>query len=93
MNPATSTNKREFAHRSNRIEELVHRVESSGDLATRAVAQELLQCVIELHGAALQRILDVMAGLDGGDAALAAMARDELVSGVLSLHDLHPLSI
>lgn len=85
--------RREFTRRSERIEELVSRIESSGDLATRAVAQELLQAVIELHGAALERILDAVAGLPQGDAALRAIADDDLVSSVLSLHDIHPVAL
>jgi len=44
---------REFSRRSERIEELVTRIESSGDPAMRAVASELLQGVVELHGVAL----------------------------------------
>jgi Fe-S cluster biogenesis protein NfuA len=88
-----TTARREFTRRSERIEELVHRIENAGDLATRAVAQELLQCVIELHGAALERILEAVAELNQGEAALKSIARDELVSGVLALHDLHPLPL
>jgi Fe-S cluster biogenesis protein NfuA len=85
--------RREFTRRSERIEELVHRIESAGDLATRAVAQELLQSVIELHGIALERILDAIAELPQAQTALDAMARDEVVSGVLSLHGMHPVPL
>lgn len=52
--------KREFTRRCERIEELVSRVENCGDLATRAVAKELLQAVLELHGVALEHILDAV---------------------------------
>jgi len=85
--------KREFTRRSERIEELVSRVENSGDLATRAVAKELLQAILELHGAALERILDAVAELPQGVAALDRVAGDELVSGVLSLHGIHPIDV
>lgn len=85
--------KREFTRRSDRIEELVARVESSGDPAIRAVAQELLQAVIELHGVALDRILAAVAELPDGDSALATIAVDELVSNVLSLHGIHPVPV
>jgi len=85
--------KREFTRRSERIEELVSRVENCGDLATRAVAKELLQTVLELHGIALERILDAVAELPQGDAALVTIAGDDLVSGVLSLHDIHPVDV
>lgn len=85
--------RREFTRRSDRIEELVGRIENTGDPAIRAIARELLQAVIELHGAALDRIVSFIAGLPEGEIALARMAADELVSNVLSLHGLNPVSI
>lgn len=88
-----SESKREFTRRSERIEELVSRVENCGDLAARAVAKELLQAVLELHGAALERILDAVVELPEGAAALGKIAEDELVSGVLSLHGIHPVDV
>lgn len=85
--------KREFTRRSDRIEELVHRIEGTGDPAMRAIAQELLQAVIELHGVALERMLDAVADLPSGEAALRRIAEDDLVSNVLSLHNLHPIAV
>jgi Fe-S cluster biogenesis protein NfuA len=85
--------KREFTRRSGRIEELVSRIETTGDPAIRAIAQELLQAVIELHGAALERILDAVAILPSAETALAQLVSDELVSSVLSLHGMNPVSI
>lgn len=85
--------RREFTRRSERIEELVSRIENAGDPAIRAVAQELLQAVIELHGVALDRILNTVAELPEGEVALAQIASDELVSNVLSLHGIHPVAI
>jgi Fe-S cluster biogenesis protein NfuA len=81
---------REFSRRSERIEELITRIESSGDPAMRAVASELLQAVVELHGVALERVLDAMIELPGGQEATDRLGEDELVSGVLSLHGIHP---
>lgn len=85
--------RREFTRRSDRIEELVTRIESTGDPALRAVAQELLQAVIELHGVALERIMDSVAELPQGEDAIRRMAEDSLVSGVLSLHGIHPVPL
>jgi Fe-S cluster biogenesis protein NfuA len=87
------TTRREFSRRSDRIEELVTRIEGTGDPALRAVAQELLQAVIELHGVALERIMDSVAELSDGHLALHKLADDSLVSGVLSLHGIHPVPI
>ena len=85
--------KREFTRRSDRIEELVTRIESTGDPALRAVAQELLQAVIELHGVALDHIMQSVAELPHGCEALEKIAEDKLVSGVLSLHGIHPVPV
>lgn len=85
--------RREFTRRSDRIEELVSRIETTGDPALRAVAQELLQAVIELHGVALDRILGAIAEQPEGDAALARIGSDELVSSVLSLHGINPVAL
>jgi Fe-S cluster biogenesis protein NfuA len=84
---------REFTRRSERIEELVSRVENTGDPALRAVAQELLQAVIELHGVALDHILSAIADLPQGGVAIKQIAHDDLVSSVLSLHGINPLSL
>jgi Fe-S cluster biogenesis protein NfuA len=85
--------RREFSRRSDRIEELVARIENAADPAMRAVAQELLQAVIELHGVALDRIVASVAVLPQGESALAAIASDELVSNVLSLHGINPVPV
>jgi Fe-S cluster biogenesis protein NfuA len=85
--------KREFNRRSDRIEELVSRMETTGDPAMRAVAQELLQAVIELHGVALERLLDEVAALPDGADAIERIAEDNLISNVLSLHGIHPVPL
>lgn len=85
--------RREFTRRSDRIEELVSRVESTGDPAMRAVAQELLQAVIELHGVALERLLDEVAALPHGEEAIERIAQDDLLSNVLSLHGINPVPL
>jgi Fe-S cluster biogenesis protein NfuA len=84
---------REFTRRSDRIEELVSRIQNATDPAMRAVARELLAAVIELHGVALERILAAVRDLAGSEALLTGLAGDELVAGVLSLHGIHPVAI
>ena len=48
--------------------------------------EELLQCVMSLYGAGLERVLETV----GADARSARLADDELVGNLLVLHDLHP---
>ena len=82
----------EFTGRSEHIEELVRRLRTQGDLGTRALAKELLQCVLKLHGAALEQILDAIADLPDGDAALRRIGQNVLVGSILSLHGIFPLA-
>jgi Fe-S cluster biogenesis protein NfuA len=85
--------RREFDRRGDRIEELVRRLETESDPALRAVAQELVRAVIELHGAAMERIVVAVSGSAEGEAILAELAADELVAGVLSLHGVNPVDV
>lgn len=81
---------REFSRRTERIEELITRIEGGGDPAIRAVASELLQAVVELHGVALERVCQELVEQPGGQEAIDRLAEDELVAGVFSLHGIHP---
>jgi len=81
----------EFQDRVGRIESLVQNIESNGDPATRSSARELIQCLMELHGTALERILEIVAGRgDAGLSLIDSLAGDELVSSLLVLYGLHP---
>jgi hypothetical protein len=77
--------------RARRIEGLVRRVEGIDDRESRESALQLMQAVLELHGAGLERIIEIV--LDAGEPGEAAMRRfstDALVSNLLILHGLHP---
>jgi Fe-S cluster biogenesis protein NfuA len=86
----------ERAHRERmeRVESLIQELEQLPDSKAKACSREIIQGILELHGAALEKILETVA--DAGDAGLAmidSMARDDLVGSVLSLHGLHPLGL
>jgi hypothetical protein len=77
-----------------RIGEIVGHLESSSDPGTRAIGKELLECMMALHGAALERMLEVTAGAgETGEAIIRKCGRDEVVSSVLLLYGLHPESL
>jgi Fe-S cluster biogenesis protein NfuA len=88
--PIPTREKREFRVRTEQVEKLIARLDSSGDAELRAIALELVQCVIEMHGAALDRLLGSVAAAPAGEAALDKAIADDLVSSVLLLHGLHP---
>ena len=83
----------EAADRVGDIESLIGALEALPDPAARATAMEAIQAVLELHGAALSRMLELVTGQAGeqGDALLAALAGDDRVGNVLILHGLHPV--
>lgn len=73
-----------------RVEELVFALDALPDPAAATAARELVQLVLELHGSALNRMMEVVAGDANGGALLARLGDDEGVRGVLLLHGLHP---
>jgi hypothetical protein len=77
----------EFRGRLARVEGLVQALEALPDTAAREAARELTRSLLDLHAAGLKRLLDLV----GGD-GVARLAEDGLVSSLLLLHGLHPLS-
>ena len=84
----------QFEQRLRQLEVLIGHVEENGDDETRRPAVEAIQALLQLHGDGLERMLAYIeqAG-QVGDALLADMARDEVVSGLLLLHGLHPIDL
>jgi Fe-S cluster biogenesis protein NfuA len=90
----SSAEDRGFRRRMAQVESLIREVEGFPDAKARACTQDLLRAVMELHGAALERVLDKLA--DAGETGLAlidALAADDLTGCVLLLHGLHPLDL
>jgi Fe-S cluster biogenesis protein NfuA len=74
-----------------RIGELVQEIESIADPAIRATTKNLVQSLMDLHGAALEKALDITA--DAGEPGMNIidlLGRDPLVSSLLVLYGLHP---
>jgi Fe-S cluster biogenesis protein NfuA len=82
--------KREFRVHTERVEKLVSRLDGCGDPELRAIALELVQSVVELHGAALERMLESISRTQDGERALEEAIEDDLIASVLLLHGLHP---
>lgn len=77
-----------------RIGGLVQEIESIADPAARAATRDLVQSLMDLHGAVLEKTLDIVA--DAGEEGLNIidrLGRDSLVSSVLILYGLHPEDI
>jgi len=84
----------EFQQRLESIETVIRQIEAAGDPNVRTAARELVQLVMELHGAGLERILEILhsAG-ETGQSVLGTLGRDDMVSSLLVLYGLHPLGI
>jgi Fe-S cluster biogenesis protein NfuA len=76
----------------NRIEALIESLEKLSNPAARVVARELVQTLLALHGAGLERMLEITRQRDG-EATVAAWGADDLVGSLLMLHGLHPVSL
>ena len=77
--------------RIQRIGEIVEQLEAAADPNARAMAKELLESLMALHGAALEKILNIShEGGEIGESLISKFASDQLVSGLLLLYGLHP---
>lgn len=85
---------KDFREDIQRIGGLVQEIESIADPAVRAATKGLVQSLMDLHGAAFEKMLEVVA--DGGEPGMNIidrLGRDPLVSSVLVLYGLHPEDI
>jgi Fe-S cluster biogenesis protein NfuA len=86
--------KKEFQQRLQKIEELVRDIETAADPKIRSGAVELMQSLMELHGAAFERVLEIVfESGPHGEAIIDDLARDETVESLLLLYGLHPLDL
>jgi Fe-S cluster biogenesis protein NfuA len=83
-----------------RIEALLAKLRSDAGPQVAEVAEELVGCLVELYGAGLAQIVQILgsdAGADGvqgpGPRLLDRLVADPLVESLLLVHDLHPLDV
>ncbi len=85
------TDNKDFPKRIQRIGELVQSLETIADPASRAATKDLVQLIMDMHGAGLERILEIV--FESGEAGAKVMdqlGQDPLVSSLLVLYSLHP---
>ena len=85
---------KEFQQRIQKIETLVRKVEGLPDAEARASALQLFQLVMDLHGAGVERMMNIVfeAG-EPGRAIIDNLGSDDLVGSLLLLYGLHPLDL
>ena len=87
-------NSSEFQAHTEAVERLVERVSALPDEDARTTALALLQSLMDLHGAVVCRIVEVLANSgEAGRTALAKLGSDPLVCGLLVLYGVHPVAL
>jgi len=74
-----------------RVDTLLAELRSEAGPQVAATAEELVSCLVELYGAGLARITEILGGDGEGPRLLAELVADPLVESLLVVHDLHPL--
>jgi Fe-S cluster biogenesis protein NfuA len=72
-----------------RVEALLAELRSQAGPQVAATAEELVGCLVELYGAGLARITEIVG--EEGPELIDKLVADPLVESLLLVHDLHPL--
>src|ERR1700681_1444430 len=89
----TTLGNREFQAHTERIERLVQQASGLADAGARTTSLELLQSVMDLHGAVVSRIVELLDSSETGRASLARLGSDPLICGLLVLYGVHPVAL
>ena len=80
-----------FEEHSKRVQELIGKIDSVGTGPARALLHDCVQSLLAMYGEGLGRILKLVRESEtGGQEAIARLADDPVVRGLLLIHDLHP---
>jgi Fe-S cluster biogenesis protein NfuA len=74
------------------IEELISKIESFDDPLARETSLALVRSLMDFHSAALDRLMEIVAESKEAGVVFNDFATDELVSNLLLLYGLHPVS-
>ena len=75
-----------------RVEALLSELRSQAGPQVAATAEELVSCLVELYGAGLAQVVQILGeDEEAGPRLLARLVADPLVESLLLVHDLHPL--
>src|SRR6185295_3635779 len=77
---------------SDRIEALLAEVRALGEPRARETAEELVRLLMELYGAGIERLLEIVDEAGAGE-LFDRFVQDDLVASLMILHGLHPQDI
>ena len=84
----------QFHGRMQHIEELIEAIQEHGNAVVRASAAEMVRALLDVHRAGLAEMLEQISRQgEPGQTILNGLVRDDLVSRLLLLHDLHPVDL
>lgn len=90
----TPQTKEGFRAQAERLQALIERTEDLPDPATQALARECIESLLALYGDGLARVLEIVKGDEvHGPELLDSLIHDPTVSGLLLIHNLHPLDL
>jgi len=85
---------RQLRERMRRLDDLLREIDHFKDPQARARTREIVQTLMDFHGAALSRLMErLAAGGESGLAAIDSIAQDDLAASLLLLYGLHPLDL
>lgn len=85
---------KDFQMKIQRIGQLVGALENIPDPEARASAKALVQLLLDMHAAGLERVMEIVAkDEEAGRRTIDDMGSDPLVSSLLVLYGLHPLDL
>jgi Fe-S cluster biogenesis protein NfuA/nitrite reductase/ring-hydroxylating ferredoxin subunit len=86
---ARGTNTREAGER---VERLLAEL-GSADAVVREKSEDLARTLVELYGAGIERMLELVSERHDGAEIIDAFATDKFIGSLLVLHDLHPVPV
>jgi Fe-S cluster biogenesis protein NfuA len=80
-----------FQEQAKRLGELVNEFQQMPDSPQKTAGRELVQLLMEMHGQALERMMEIIfEGRESGSALIDRLAKDDASGGLLLLYSLHP---
>ena len=80
-----------FQEQAKRLGELVSQFEQMPDSPQKTAGKELVQLLMEMHGEALERMMEIIfEGRESGSVLIDRLAKDDAAGGLLLLYSLHP---
>jgi Fe-S cluster biogenesis protein NfuA/nitrite reductase/ring-hydroxylating ferredoxin subunit len=71
-----------------RVQQLTEQLETFPDVRARQTTEELVSAILEMYGEGLAKVMELI-----DDESRAALCEDDLVAGLLLIHDLFPVPL